>query len=744
MTTWLLGGDLGSGGQIVWTSPAWQVTVAAALAVLALLASQRGARAWRFRLAEGLLWATALLCVVLMLARPVWVAEEGRREPGRVAVLVDASASMGVLEGGVPRSEVVAELLASLSDKDVDVYHFGADLTAGAPMAFDDAGTDLEVALERLGDRVAGEQLAGIVLLTDGLDRGLLRRRFLKEDNPVPPTLPGPLTVFQIGEADALRDLSVRFVDAGGYAYVHATAQIHAELLGVGFEGQVVKAELLADDAVVSTKEVQLDAEGVGSVAFTIEPDVAGRFVYTVRVPSYEGDAVPANDALPVVIRVVRDRIRVLQVAGAPSWDVKFLRRFLKGDPSVDLVSFFILRTARDVSRQYSDDELSLIQFPYEELFTEDLLTFDLVVFQNFDHRPYFQARADTLLQNLRDFVERDGHALVMVGGDRSFSEGAYDGTPLGDILPVGLGPQPLGPDLLPFQAQLTDAGERHPVTRLTSDPEENAAWWGRLHTLDGTNRVLAAKGDAAVLLEHPTLMVGSRGMPVLAVREVGKGRTMSLTVDSSWRWSLSEAAVGRGNQAYLRFWKGAIRWLIGEPTTRRVNVESQRENYAVGDDVRLVVTARDAAFAPLPGALARVVVDVDGQPTTFEATTDQDGEAVVRLPASRRGAHRVTVEVTDSVELVGAAETVYAVTTRDPELDEVAPDGAFLRWLAARTEGKFYGPGERGPILRDASAGRVVFDRREVLVWQAPGLVLLVLLAAGGAWIVRRQTGLR
>ena len=50
--------------------------------------------------------------------------------------------------------------------------------------------------------------------------------------------------------------------------------------------------------------------------------------------------------------------------------------------------------------------------------------------------------------------------------------------------------------------------------------------------------------------------------LAVLAVAEAGEGRAMALTVDTSWRWSFTEAAEGRGNQAYLRFWKNSFQFL--------------------------------------------------------------------------------------------------------------------------------------------------------------------------------------
>ncbi len=746
---WLVGGGLGAEGHLAWTAPSWVVVAAAVLALVGLAAAWRGPRAWPLRLAETAAWALALAGVVAALAGPLWIEEEGRREPGRVVVLVDSSRSMGTLEGGEPRHEAVDALLDQLSDSQVEVMHFGAELAAGPPTAYDDGGTDLQAALAALSERVAGERLAAVVVISDGLDRGALRRRFLAEEAPLPPDAPGPISVYQVGAAEDLVDLSVRSVDAGGYAFLRSPFRIEAGLVGVGYAGKTVQVTLSRDGAPITSRTVTLDDQGVADVGFEVTPGEAGRFTYTVSVPVFEGDAVPSNNQMAVVVKVVRDRIRVLQVCGAPSWDVKMLRRFLKGDPSVDLVSFFILRTNRDMDAGYDDDELSLIQFPHEQLFTDDLWSFDLVIFQNFDYEPYFGAigrrGASRLLGNIAEFVKDQGHGFVMIGGSKSFDLGAYAESPIADILPVELG---LKDDLViadPFRPALTEAGRRHPITRLVEDDVENSLWWDRLHAQDGANRVVAARPGSAVLLTHPTeRTAGGAPMPVLAVREAGAGRAMALTVDASWRWSFSEAAEGRGNQAYLRFWKNAMRWLVKDPTTGRVIVDTPRENYAVGDTVRVVVRARDQSFEPLPQANVVVEVATEAGTEEFLARTGPDGEAVLDVPAERRGAHRVTAVVKRGETPVGSAETVYAVTTRDPELDEVVPDGTFLRWLAESTGGRYYAPGDRGSPVIDGEAGRTVWDRREVALGRVPLVALWVALFAGIAWIVRRRAGLR
>ena len=102
-------------------------------------------------------------------------------------------------------------------------------------------------------------------------------------------------------------------------------------------------------------------------------------------------------------------------------------------------MSFFILRTHDDFAAGWNPQELSLIAFPYERLFTEQLETFDVVIFQNFDFKPYFERDPNGLLGNIVRFV-REGGAFVMVGGDRSFDLGEYADTPIAGILPVRLG----------------------------------------------------------------------------------------------------------------------------------------------------------------------------------------------------------------------------------------------------------------------------------------------------------------
>jgi uncharacterized membrane protein len=746
--SWWLGGPVPADGALHFGAPTALLAVAAGLAVLSLVLMLAAVRSGRARWVELAFFAPAALLLALAVADPRLSSESGVEDAGRIVVLVDGSASMAVEEGGEPRAKAVDAQLAALSSLGpLEVYTFDEDLQPGAPAAYAGHASDLGVALSAVADRYLGEPLRGVVVLTDGIDRGALRRAVSEaaaEGRLSPalvPALPGPLSLLAVGTPRGLRDLAIEEVVSGGFAFLRTPVSLRARIRGA--PGEAVPVSLAEGGRLVEEQSVTLGEDGRGEAVFTLVPREVGRFAWELSVPLSDDDAVPGNNTHPVVLRVVRDRTRVLQVSGSPSTDQKFLRLLLKEDQSIDLVSFFILRSPGDVRAGWRGSELSLIEFPYERLFTDDLSSFDLVILQNFNYGPYFDSfAAEGLLQNIAEYVEKGG-GLIMVGGSLSFDMGEYAGTPIARVLPVRLGLEGAKADETRFRPHLSAAGKAHPMTRLAGNPDETEAIWSGLPELDGLNLSLGPTEGAAVLLEHPLLKAGGAPMPVLTVAEVGEGRSAALMVDASWRWAFSEVAQGRGNQAYLRFWKGAMRWLVADPEDRRVVVVPSRENALVGEELRLTIRVRDASYGPQ--AEARVegrVVAPSGAELPIDLLTNAAGEATLTLRPTEQGAHRV--EVRGGPLAAERAETVFAVSARDPELSEITPDHAYLRTLAAiyGDRGRFVEDGSVGDVLLDEGAVRRSPQRAELRLAKAPGLGLAFGLLFGLGLLLRRRLG--
>ena len=179
--SWLFSGAFESEGHLELMGAAWQWQLALVISLVALgLAWLGGPR--RSRLLELVLLGAGGVAFAVAAAQPTWIVEGRRQEAARSAVLVDVSRSMSVLEQGEARSSGVADALRAIDpDEQTEVFLFGDSTRPGQPLEFTDASTDLSDALEAISDRFAGEDLASISVITDGIDRGWMRRRYSEE-----------------------------------------------------------------------------------------------------------------------------------------------------------------------------------------------------------------------------------------------------------------------------------------------------------------------------------------------------------------------------------------------------------------------------------------------------------------------------------------------------------------------------------------------------------------------------------
>jgi len=733
-----------------------------AIAILAWRAS-RGAGPVRRAAMVTLRTAAAGIALIVFL-QPAVELRQVAREPNRVAVLVDDSRSMGLREQpkGPTRTARVRKLLdASAGTLDawrerhqLDVYTF-SDALASASLdrvaTADPKGdaTLLRKALESVRARYEGRDLAGVVLVSDGAgtgdfdaDRGDgAMRDFLRSlDTRVH-------TVW--AARPGLRDLAVARVLADEFAFVRTVVRLEAVIRSTGYDARKVTVSLSSDGAVVRQKDVELVPGGETTVVFEVTPPRVGRYLYEISVPVAKDEAVASNNARAFVIRVIRDKIRVLQVAGAPSWDVRALRAMLEENPNVDLISFFILRTQDSISL-VPNDEMSLIPFPTRELFEQELPSFDLIVLQNFEFLPY---GIGDYLENIRSYVEGGG-GLAMLGGGMSFSSGGYHGTPVAAALPVQL----LDPwststlvDTGGFTPELTEAGRSHPVTALRYAVPDNLAAWKALPSLEGANLVAGPRPDATVLAVHPRLKTArGKPMPVIVAGDYGKGKSLAITTDSLWRYGFVAAArPGDDGRAYTKLWENAIRWLIQDPDLRNLHVDSDAVEYEPGARVRLTLRLLGRDYQPLAGGKVSLAWKRGADPAlavpvgTAQLTMGEDGTGTHELAGLAPGAYRVEATAEVSGKKVSAGD-IFLVRDASAELDQPAGDKDTLTRISAGTGGRALGTVEALPADLPFDEPRVVrVDRRaDVELWSRPLLVLLALLVLGLEWLLRQRSG--
>jgi uncharacterized membrane protein len=734
--------------------PAWAAIAAIVLALLSLgllaVEMRRRERGGFLILLSGLLAVGALLLAVL---RPVRVAAKESVVGARVVVLGDTSRSMALKDGSRTRGELrdraIAELGRSAKDARLMVLGFGDGAAAGFAPTEDatkreatmrSPRSDLTSALRALASS-ADEHPAAIVVVSDGRLDDPPEGASSAQLRALGDTIHAPIHAIATTR-NAPADASVRRVAAAGAAVAHVPLPLRVEVGcggGLSCDELTVTARELREDgppALLATGLAHVK-DGKATVDLTITLERAGARILEVAITPPAGDTIPENDRRLVAFNVARERIRVLHVAGRPTNDVRALRQWLKSDASVDVVAFFILRTPAD-NPNASPDDLALIPFPVDELFSEHLPSFDAVVLQDFDAQPYGLTRH---LPALAQYVRRGG-GLIMVGGQNSFVAGGYAGTPLGEVLPTTLDGSPgaTAADPAPFVPAWTEAGKSTPLL----GPLRGVVG-EELPQMPGANVLGDARPGSIVLWTHPTRVTPKGApMPVLSIGDQGDGRSIALGVDGGWLLQFSQLGARTAGRGHGALWDGLLGWLMRDPRFEPAQIDLVGGCLAGHPATLRVRTASLGADDP-KGASAPFVVDVtrlDKQEAKTHIEVPRpagDAPVDITLPPLQSGGYTARLKL-------GTGPTTrrdFACEAGGDEWADSRPDPDALRALAAATGGAFAWADEAGAAI-PLPKPTVVSAERHVVPVAPPWVWALIAAALVGAhWIVRRRSGL-
>jgi uncharacterized membrane protein len=680
----------------------------------------------------------AALLVAAAVLRPVRVASRGSVVGPRVIVLLDQSRRLLLPGDGKESRRAVAldafkALSGPLAEARVSLLGFGEGAPApialerGAPSQRLSTYSDLVAALGAIAE-TPGERPQAIVVLSDGrltrpaadTDDEALRRAFG----------PGtPIHTVRLAHR-APKDASVRAVRAAGAAVAHQPLALTVEVgcaTGLDCSSVPVTVRELrqgSEPAVLATGIAEV-VDGSATIELKVTLERAGSRVVEVAIDAPEGDTIPENDARILTFVVTRERVRLLHVAGRPTYDVRALRMWLKSDQSVDLVAFFILRT--DDDRPDADDQdLALIPFPVNELFTDHLPSFDAVMLQDIDAAAY---KFERHLPALAKYVEAGG-GLIMIGGPAAFAGGSYTGTDLERVLPTELRDVDRPFETTEFVPSYTAAGRAAPVfASLRSLLGEE------LPIMPGSNTLGPARPSGIVLWEHPRRTAGSTPMPVLALGEAGDGRAIALGVDGTQALAFGELAASVGGRAYGALWDGLLGWLMRDPRYEAARIE---------------LAAACIAGEPLTLRLSRVP-GMDGEvELVLERLGKQGAEPLKKTVSSKTDPIEITMGPLEAGGYTARARIGAAPPTRHDFACELGgeawsdsrPDPERLERISAATRGRSVAVDALAqlplPDPTEVAAERHVTPILPPWVW-----ALSAAFALGAHWLVRRRGGL-
>ena len=531
---------------------------------------------------------------------------------------------------------------------------------AGDPQAsFTDLRLPLLRALERSGpDR---GRILGVVLLTDGQHNwgpSPVGKAIELRDRKVP--------VFPVALGARLPppDVAVVEVKAPANVFKGVDANIEARIRVSGLPAQDVIVELLQGGKVMDpehTKTLRHDGtDRVYAVRFQARMDQIGTQVLDVKARPASKDTREVNEDNnhgTAVVRVARDKARVLLVDGEARWEYHYLTNALRRDRSMEPEGVVFQQPRLG---KISEPELEKSGNPRLTLPVvppdgggksgmeppDPLVKYDCIILG--DVAPEQLPLVDR--RRLEKYVAERGGTLVLLAGKRfmplGFLDAAAEDDPLLKMLPVQQ-PRAVSP-LGGFPVTLTHEGSVTPYLQMDPEPEKSASRWAALprHYWGVVGRIRPGAVSLAYVADDAAgpaaaSAPGSKEtlentQALIARQNYGFGRVLFVGLDSTWRWRFKV-----GDTYHHRFWGQVARWAASDKLlpggNRYVRFGSREPLYRQGREVDVVARLAEEVPRLAPGTLAGARI--------YRQNPDGKEDAVALVPLVRGDAQPRVLE---------------------------------------------------------------------------------------------------
>jgi len=722
------------------------------------------ARQWLILL---VLRVAAILLIVLLLFRPVLSYHQDVEKRPAVIFLLDSSSSMSISDDatGVTRFNQARRRIETwweeLGDSfGLHVIEFSErarpldDVDQLAGLTPQGKATSLSRALVSAARKLPRRDVEAVVMLSDGIHNSAR--------NPLNVAAKMGITVHTVGVGASLRsdasyrDVQITGIDCPDRLMLDNMAKITASVEGIGLAGRVVKVVLEEDGRQLGEGELTLDAvEGSQPVGFDLRPTTKGRHTYTVRTAPAGEERIEENNRRSAVALVVEPGIRVLYIEGTLRAEYGALvDRFLAKDP--DLGFCALVQTRPNVFLKRSNIEgLKLSGIPGDQ---ETIDRFDVFILGDLDCSYIRPEQQELFVRRIRG-----GAGLVMLGGYHSLGPGGYDGTPLGEVLPVRLGSREAGQITDSFLPRLTPEGARHPIFANIAGffpTEQGEAKIGGLPLLDGCTRVEGARPVATVLATLPGLPSAGDGdprpnapdpMPVLAVRPVDRGRTAVFCGDTTRKWQQGPRALDQ-QSPFLRFWGQMVSWLAGRDVAVEAGAgitgSTDKAYYEPEETVRISAVVRDQQGEGARGAeVAATLRGPAGRSDrlTLSSVAGPAGNYSGEFEPKTAGSYQIVVEARVGQQLLSSEKMAVEVGRPNLEFEKLDLDDKMLGRIASDSGGRYVHITTADHLTEhlDRALRKRRLYREQRLYWP-PLCWLLFVGVLTAEWVLRRRFQLR
>ncbi|HEY5822729.1 MAG TPA: hypothetical protein VIT44_00090 [Cyclobacteriaceae bacterium] len=598
---------------------------------------------WSKRINQLLFGLRTLLVTLIafLLLGPVIKLTKNLFEKPAFVFLIDDSASIREVTDSLQRQKLLTDIemkAQELKDRDYDVSIRG--LSEQRKITFKYGTSDLSGAIRSVASEYEGKNLAGIVLVSDGI--------YNSGTSPV--YLPLRVPVYSIGLGDTTErvDLSLKNIAFNKIAYQGNKFPIRAEVLVKGLPNQNVTVSLLHSGKLITKLTQNSGSKSLLQFDFQAEAVEKGIQRLDLIIDSHANETNARNNRSGIFVEVVEGKKKILVIAPAPHPDIKALRAVIEENSNYEFHLHIPGVKENPTYLQPGDVDLAIFQQVLDESGKTTAL------YTRFNQSPTSVMTMLTSKSSLRQLAA-NGIPLTFE------SVGQTD-----EVMPV-------------INDQFRDFSFSENVNTVLSKYPPVSVPFGKLN-YPATAQVLLWQRIGNVTTNRPLL---------LSWDDASKKRAV-LIGEGIWKWRLNEYDDHASTESFDEVFGKLIQYLSTKDDKRKFKSFPLQNEFTDAESVVFESQVFNDLFEPIYGNKINLELrDDKGKVTPFSYMTGS-GNQRYRLGVLKEGVYKYKA----STELNGKTEEVrgeFLVSQQNIESQNLTADFGLLRKLSSETGGKFY-----------------------------------------------------
>ena len=635
--------------NLVFDFPLWYLLICALVATVYAAALYWREKAylepspWLQRGLTSLRWLSVFIICLLFL-NPVLRQELIERKAPIVVLAQDESQSIRQGMDSLSLNQYRQDwekLRQSLSEKyDLRVHSFGESVRENSPLSFEDRATNISDLTQELYDLYAGQNLATVILATDGI--------YNQGNNPLYGALRLNVPFFCVALGDTIpkKDLVLRKVYNNQIAYLGDKFSVQADIAATNCQGST-QLQVLQNGQVVYSENLNIDnRDFFVSKEFFLEAKRSGMQRYTVQLTALQGEQTLVNNQKDFYIDVLDARQKILLLGESPHPDLAALRRLLEGNKNYD------------------------VQLNYAGQIEKPLAEYDFVVLHQL---PSLRNNLNAELKILRD---KKIPQLFIVG------------------VASNIGGLNNAQNLLQIQARINQTNDVEGLLQNSFKTftlnEKIGQKLPKFPPLTAPFGDFKVQNGATVVLKQKIGSVAS-DYPLLVLGEEQNTKKAVLAAEGIWKWRINDYMQHENHDIFDEFFGKLIQYLSNKEDKRRFRAFPSASLYNENESISLDAELYNDNYERInePEALVEIQNE-KGEKFPFTFNRNDKNSYTLKIGLLPVGTYRFEAKTSYNGQnlLAGGEFSVQAIQL---EAFETTADHRSLANIAERSQGKLF-----------------------------------------------------